>query len=369
MRDYFKELGIRPFINAAGTYTALTSSLMPPEVISAMEYASRHFVRLEELSTAAGRRIAELLDCESAMVTSGAAGALTIGTAACITGANAAAIRQLPDLTGLKNEVLIQKAHRYEYQHAVSATGARFVEIETAAGFRRAASPRTAMALFFNAAEPAGQIESREWVALARNHGIVTFNDAAADVPPLENLTHYVKMGFDLVTFSGGKALRGPQGAGLLLGRRDLIEAARLNTAPHDATIGRGMKVTKEEILGMLVALELYLAADHAAEFREYERRAALITAELSSIPGVRVETYIPPIANHVPHLKIAWPGPPTPPAVADALREGDPSIEVNPNTDVNALHLGVWMLRDGEAEQVAARLRVLLLRAPKPEI
>jgi len=363
-RDFFKELGVRPFINAAGTYTVLTASLMSREVVAAMDYGSRVFVRLQELQDAVGARIASLLGAEAAMVTSGAAGALTCGTAACITGKNQDFILRIPDLTGMKSDVLIQKAHRYGYDHAVRTCGVKLIEVETAEDVERAAGPKTAMMLFFNANDPVGKIRAEEWVALGKRHGIPTFNDASADVPPVENLTKYNKMGFDLVTISGGKGLCGPQSAGILMGRKDLIEAARLNTSPYSDSIARGMKVNKEEMLGMLVAIELYLKRDHAAEWKEWERRVKIIADSVSNVPTLTTDVEIPPIANHVPHLKIRWDQNRvklSPLEVMKQLRDGDPSIEANPGTDKNALVIAVWMLQPGEAEIVARRLRAVL--------
>jgi L-seryl-tRNA(Ser) seleniumtransferase len=364
--DYFAGLGVKPFINAAGTYTMLTASLMPPEVMEAMAYASRHFYRLGEVQDAVGKRIAELLGAEAAMVTSGAAGALTCGTAACLTGDDSKKIRQLPDLTGLKNEVLIQKSHRYGYDHAVTATGVRLVEVETAAELEKAAGAQTAMMLFFNDADPRGQIHVADWVALGKKLGVPTFNDASADVPPVENLSKYVKMGFDLVTFSGGKGLCGPQSAGLLVGRKDLIAAARLNTSPNSETISRGMKVNKEEMLGMLVALELFMKRDHAAVGREWDRRCGVIASAAKKFPSVTTEVQMPPIANHTPHLFIRWDDAKLkigPREVMQRLRAGDPAIEACPMTDDKQLVFTVWMLQPGEAEVVARTLTKILAK------
>ena len=240
-RDYFRELGVRPFINAAGTYTAMTASLMPPEVVEAMAHASKHYVMLDELHDKVGERIAALVRAEAAMVTSGAASALTIGTAAVLTGTDRQKIIDLPDLTSMKSEVIIQKSHRFGYDHAVRNCGVRLIEVETREELERAVTPQTAMMLFYNNNNPVGQIRDEEFVRLGKQHGIPTFNDAAADVPPVENLWKYTQMGFDLVTFSGGKGMRGPQSAGLLLGRRDLIAAARLNAPPNGNTVGLGM--------------------------------------------------------------------------------------------------------------------------------
>jgi len=264
----------------------------------------------------------------------------------------------------MKSEVLIQVTHRYGYDHAVRTCGVKLIEVETTQDVERAAGPKTAMMLFFNANDPVGKIRAEEWVALGKKHGIPTFNDASADVPPVENLTRYNKMGFDLVTISGGKGLCGPQSAGILMGRKDLIEAARLNTSPYSDSIARGMKVNKEEMLGMLVAIELYLKRDHAAEWKEWERRMKIIADSVTNVPTLTTDVEIPPIANHVPHLKIRWDQNRvklSPLEVMKQLRDGDPSIEANPGTDKNVLVIGVWMLQPGEAEIVARRLRAVL--------
>jgi len=362
-RDYFKELGVRPFINAAGTYTTLTASLMEPQVVEAINYASRVFVPLIELHDAVGKRIAELVGCEAAMVTAGAASALTLGTAACMTGTNQEFIHRLPDTAGMKTEVIIQKSHRYGYDHAVRNCGIRFVEVETREELERAVNERTVMMLYFNAAEPNGKIKAAEFVELGQKHKVPTFNDAAADVPPLENLSRYSKMGFDLVTFSGGKGIRGPQSAGLLLGRRDLIAAARLNTSPYSDSIGRGMKVNKEELLGMMVAVEVFVKRDHAAQWREWEKRVKTIADTVAPVSGIKTEQFVPEIANAVPHLRITWDEAALKITAAEAtkrLREGEPSIELRPGAR-QCLEVAVWMLEAGEAQIVARRIREVL--------
>src|SRR6185312_12668210 len=236
-RDYFRELGVRPFINAAGTYTAMTASLMPPEVIEAITYASKHYVMLDELHDRVGARIATLLKCEAAMVTSGAASALTLATAGILTGTDPRKVVELPSLAGMKSDVIIQKAHRFGYDHAVRNCGVRLVEVETRDEMERAITPQTAMMLFYNNNNSDGRIRDEEFVAIGRKHGVPTLNDAAADVPPVENLWKYTQMGFDLVAFSGGKGLRGPQCSGLLLGKKDLIEAARQNNSPNSNAV------------------------------------------------------------------------------------------------------------------------------------
>jgi L-seryl-tRNA(Ser) seleniumtransferase len=362
-RDYFAELGVRPFINAAGTYTAMTASLMRPEVMDAINYASTRFVMLDELHDKVGQRIATLLHAEGAMVTSGAASALTLGTAAVLTGKDQQKMVDLPNLAGMKSEVIIQKAHRFGYDHAVRNCGVRLVEVETPEDVDRAVSDKTAMMLFYNAAAPPGPIPDVEFVRLGKKHGVPTFNDAAADVPPVENFWKYTGMGFDLVAFSGGKGIRGPQSAGLLLGRKDLIEAARLNAPPNGNTVGRGMKVNKEEMLGMLAALERFVNMDHAVEGREFERRAELIRSTVAAVPGVKAEVFVPPVSNHVPHIRISWAGGDEAAAAAavKAMKDGEPSIGIR--NEKEALVIGVWMMQPGEDKIVARRLRQVLAK------
>jgi D-glucosaminate-6-phosphate ammonia-lyase len=361
-RDYFRELGVRPFINAAGTYTDMTASLMRPEVMDAINHASRHFVMLGELHDRVGQRIATLVRAEAAMVTSGAASALTLGTAAVLTGTDRQKIGDLPNLAGMKSEVIIQKSHRFGYDRAVRSCGVRLVEVETRAELEGAINAQTAMMLFFNNNNSLGQIRDEEFARLGKQHGVPAMNDCAADVPPVENLWKYTAMGFDLVAFSGGKGLRGPQSAGLLLGRKDLIEAARLNASPNGNSIGRGMKVNKEEMLGMLAAVEVYLKTEHDREFREFEKRAEVIRKSAAAVAGVQAEIYVPEVANHVPHVRISWDAQEkdmTHADAAQALRDGEPSIRVMSGRE--GLAVGVWMMRPGEEVIVARRLRQVL--------
>lgn len=373
-RDFFKELGVRPFINAAGTFTTLTASLMWPEVMEAMNYASKQFVPLNDLQDAVGKRLAEMIGCEAVMVTSGAAAALTVGTAACVAGKNPDWIKRIPDLegTGMKSEVIIQKSHRYGYDHAVRNCGIKMIEVETVEELERAVSDKTAMMLFFNDADPRGKIKIADFIALGKKHNIPTFNDAAADVPPTENLSRYTKMGFDLVTFSGGKGLRGPQSAGLLLGRKDLIEAAKMNCSPNSDSIGRGMKVNKEEIVGMMVAVEMYLKRDAAAEWKEWERRAKLITDSVAKVSTMKAEVHVPPIANHVPTVRLSWEKAAlklTADEIRKRLKDGNPSIEIAPGNspakaETQQIGVGIWQMQPGEAEIVAKRLREVFAAA-----
>jgi L-seryl-tRNA(Ser) seleniumtransferase len=361
-RDYFRELGVRPFINAAGTYTAMTASLMPREVMDAINYASEHYVMLDELHDRVGERIASLVKAEAAMVTSGAASALTLGTAAVLTGMDRQKVGDLPNLAAMKSEVIVQKSHRFGYDHAVRNCGVRLVEVETRDELERAVNEKTAMMLFYNANNFVGQIKDEEFAQIGKKHGIPTFSDAAADVPPVENLWKYTQMGFDLVTFSGGKGIRGPQSAGLLLGRKDLIAAARLNGPPNSNSIGRGLKVNKEEMLGMLAAIEVYLKKDHARERAEFDKRAEVIRKAAAAVPGVTAEVFVPEVANHVPHLRVSWDPiakQQTAAQVVQALREGDPSVGTRSEGD--ALVIGVWMMKPGDDVIVARRLRQVL--------
>ncbi len=362
-RDYYRELGVRTFLNAAGTYTMLTASMMPQEVRDAWLYAANSYCSLNELHDAVGARLASLLECDAAMVTAGAASALTLGTAACMTGTDKDRIRRLPNTEGMKTEVIIQKTHRFAYDHAVRNCGTRMIEVETTEEFENAVNENTLLGLYLNAHDHKGQIKREEFIALGRKHGIFTFNDAAADVPPASNLKAYTRMGFDLVTFSGGKGLRGPQSSGLLLGRKDLIAAARLNTSPNADTIGRGMKVNKEEMLALLAAVELYLDRDPEAEQRELDGRAQEIVDAVATIDTVKTDIEVPPVANHVPHVHIWWDEGAIGKSVKDVVRElrdGDPSIEVTPSSREHLI-VNPWMLQTGEATIVARRIREAL--------
>ncbi len=282
--DVYKDLGVRPFINAAGTYTALSSSIVPKEVRQAMENASTRYVSIPELQEAAGRRIASLVGAEAALVTSGCAAALTLATAAAVAGSSQEAILRIPDTTGLKNEVIIPKGHRFVYDHAVRNVGIRLVEAGNREELLSSINEKTAMLFYLNNVANKSPITHEELVEAGKAKGVPTLIDAAANLPPVKNLTAFLEMGFDLVAFSGGKGLRGPQSSGLLLGRKDLIQAAFLNGSPHSDSIGRLAKVGKEEIVGLTRALELYLARDHEADWKEWEERVAHIVSRFQGL-------------------------------------------------------------------------------------
>jgi L-seryl-tRNA(Ser) seleniumtransferase len=381
--DYYAKLGVPTIVNAAGTYTTLTAACMPPEVLAAVQKAALHPVRLHDLQQKAGEYIARRLKCEGAVVTSGASGAISLATAACLQYANNLNIVDMPQaIDGMKNQVIVQQAHRYEYDRAMYLCGARVTEVVTLDDYKRAcAAGNAAMTNFFNAAEDedgiagSAQIGREEWLRVAHEYKIPCHLDAAADMPPISNLWKYTGMGFDLVAFSGGKGMRGPQNAGLLLGRKILTDLAHANNNPGDG-IGRGMKVAKEQIVGMVAAVDWVLTHTEESMQGDYQKRVDLIASAVKGIPSVRTETVVPRIANHVPHLLVRFD-----PAVTgvttgqivDALRKATPSIELNPNTgqkpnqgipaDANTLVVGVWMLQPGEDAIVGQRIRAALTK------
>jgi L-seryl-tRNA(Ser) seleniumtransferase len=375
--DYYEKLGVQKIINAAGTYTYLTAAVMPPQVQRAVAHAALHPVVLKDLQRASGEYIARRLRCEGALVTSGASAALTLATAACIAAANGATPDQIPEsVSSMKNEVIVQKAHRYEYDHAMLLCGVRIVEVVTLDDYKRAFTPRTIMTNFFNAAE-AGEIDRETWLDIAHLHNVACHMDAAADMPPVENLWKYTGMGYDLVCFSGGKGIRGPQNAGLLLGKKHLIDLAADNDSPNSDAVGRGMKVAKEQIVGMVAAVDWLLEQSDETNHAEYMRRANTIIKMVKDIPTMKTEIFVPEIANHVPHLILTYDPAVvgiTPKQVQQRLRTQRPQIELNPATgsagrlgahsNENTIVVGTWMLQPGEAEIVGRQLNAVLAHA-----
>jgi L-seryl-tRNA(Ser) seleniumtransferase len=358
----YERLGIRPVINGVGVVTVLGGSIMPPEVVRAMEEAAQHFVPLPELQKKVGARIAELLNVPAAMVTGGAASSIAVATAACMTRGDQNKLRRLPEVDGTPHEVIIQKSHRCGYEWQMLLNGAKLVWVESRKELDAAISGRTAMLFFLNKADPDGQIKRGEWVRVGRERGVPTFNDAASDATPKTRLSSVVQEGFDLVAFSGGKALLGPQCSGLLLGRKDLVEAALPAMSPY-AGIGRGMKVGKEEMVGLLAAVERYLKVDHDAEMRELEGRVEHIIAALSRTSGIRATRHVPVIANEVPHVQIEWDegaGKLSSQEAHQQLMNGDPPIHIQRRGPGHLL-VSVWMMRSGEHRIVAKRLREVL--------
>lgn len=378
--DYYDKLGVEKIINAAGTYTDLTAAIMPLPVQLAVAKAAQRPVRLEPLQEAAGAYIAKRLQCEAALVSAGASSALTLGTGACLTVANQKEGEDIPGrlpqaMDGLKNEVIMQKGHRYSYDHALLACGARIVEVETVEDYRAAFNSNTVMAHFFNAATE-GNISREDWIAIAHQHDVPCMNDAAADMPPIANLWNYTKMGFDLVAFSGGKGIRGPQNAGLLLGKAKLIAAAAQNNNPIDNVVGRGQKVAKEQIVGMVAAIDWLLSQSDEEMEADFRMRAQKIVDRLKNVPSLQAQIFVPEIANHVPTLLLRYDQAKvkiSPRKVAEILRNGTPSIELHPATDNpepgiptdgSTIVVGVWMLQKDEELVVAKRLDEVLMGA-----
>ena len=364
-RDFFKELGLRTFINAAGTYTSMTGCLMPKEVTDAIGYGASEYVNLDDLQDKVGERIAELLSCEYATVTSGCFGAMSIAMAGVLCGNDPKKVKQLPNTEGWANEVIIQEGHQIGYAQALTNVGAKVVLVKTAKEMEKAINKKTAMMWFLNANTENGEVKWEEFIAIAKKHNIPTFIDCAADVPPVSNLFRFTEMGFDMVGFSGGKGLRGPQSAGLLLGKRKYIEAARMHTPPRGETIGRGMKVNKEEVLGMLVALELYLNKDHDKEWKLWEDQIELISNSALAVEGVRTEIHVPKHANHVPSLRIRWDENKVKITADEArrqLREGHPSIQTVGNK--TTIGITTWMMTPGQERIVAKRVHEILKSA-----
>ena len=359
--NVYEELGVTTVINGQGTMTYLGGSLPRPEVEAAMALAAQHFVAIVELEQAAGKRIVELLKLPAdydAIVTCGAAAGMQAGLAGILTGNNRKFIEQLPDLTGMKSEVIIQKSHRNGFDHQLRATGAKLIEVESREDVKRAINARTAMMHFSNFANTVGQIKVDEWVKLAHENQIPAFNDAAADTPPVSHLWDYANMGYDLIAFSGGKAIRGPQCAGLLIGKKELIANALLNNSPNEDTLGRCAKVGKEEIVGMVKALECYLNEDHAGLEKEWWRRLDSVSAEIARVAGVATSFNVPDVANHVPHMRISWDPRKiflAPREAASALKNGKPSIVLG--SSESGLGMNSFMLKPGEERIIAAQL------------
>lgn len=367
--DIYQSLGVRRIINAAGTITTLGGSLMPPEVVAAWTAASRSFVNLMELQDRVGERIAQLIGVEAALVTTGAAGGILVGTAAAVTVRDRSLVARLPVPSEMDLQVIRQSSHRECYDNQVTSCGVRLVDVETRADLERAINPRTAMMFSYNVHEDQSKIPQHEWIEVARQHRIPTLLDAAADTPPADMLSKFNRMGYDMVAFSGGKAIRGPQDAGLLLGRKDLIEMAKLNTAPRCGNIGRGLKVSKEDMVAMWAAVERFMKLDHEAEQREWEKRIATIERAVQEIPTVQTRRIVPPIANRVPHLLISWDEQRvriTPAQMKQKLADGDPSIataRVHGTGDQGFL-ISVFMLQPDEDTLVAASLQKILQQA-----
>jgi L-seryl-tRNA(Ser) seleniumtransferase len=375
--DVYRELGIEPIINAAGTLTTLGGSLMLPEVTDAMAAASRAFAKMDELHLAAGKRIAELVGVEAAHVCAGAAAGIALMAAACMTGIDQRKIGQLPNTTGIKDHFVVHAAHRQSHEVGIRLAGGHLVEIDTDIGeLEDAVQNENVAAVFYTfawfltgEALPLGQVAE-----IAHRHGVPVIVDAAAEVPPVENLWRFTKEGADLVAFSGGKAIRGPQSTGLILGRADLVEACRLNDCPNPS-IGRLSKVCKEEIVGLVKAVELYVQRDHNTESFVWDRRVARVMETLSNLEAVQVKRQLPyGIGQQIPHVALTWDEQivgVTYTELVERLLDGTPRIAVQRITTSSEerglapgdeIRIHPHTLREGEEVVVAERIRHILV-------
>ena len=383
-QNIYTRLGVKTVINCRGTWTYLSGSLEFPEVRQAQVEAAQHFVNVIELQRAVGRRLSELTGAESGIVTSGAAGAMATASAACMAGANDKYIWQLPDTTGLKHEV-IMVGGRSAFDSAIRLTGAKLVLVYSADELANAINENTAMIYTTDL----GEKLQRE-LAISKDRKIPMLLDDAAGIPPADNANLYAKMGLDLYCFSGGKGLSGPQCSGLLLGRKDLIEAALMNSSPREGAVCRPMKVGKEEIIGCLTALETWLKIDEKKLYAEWNGRVERIRKLVDTVPGVKTDIYIPDDGNRYPTLKVSWDQEAWGYTLSDCVRElrqSDPVIEVvgidnpslvtavregNPNPNrkehknPDHIELVSMTIKPGEEIVVGQRLRGLLSAARK---
>lgn len=357
----YESIGVRPLINCRGTYTIISGSVILPEVRQAMVEASKCYVHLDELMEAVGKRLGQLMGAEFGLVTNGCAAALCHVTAACIAGNEIEKMRRLPDTAGMKNEVITQPSHRHIYDHAIRMTGAKMVEVKSVAELEAAVGERTAMIAVFGDAVERGEVKLADLVRVGKQHGVPVLVDAAAERPDVPNV--YLQAGVDAVAYSGGKCLRGPQASGLVLGRRELLWTAFMNSAPHHA-LGRPMKAGKEEIMGLLAAVEMWLKRDHKAEWKEWERRLQVIAGAVAPFKGVSTSTNQPGRSNVAPVLLLHWDAKAlglTPEEVQRQLSEGEPRIEVFTHRD--GVNFNPYMMEPGEEPKVAQRLGQILAK------
>ena len=372
----YQSIGVRPLVNCKGTFTIISGSQSLPEVKAAMESASRHYIHLDELMAAVGQRLAELTRAEWGMVSNGCAAALCHATAACIAGADPEKLQRLPKLDGMKNEVISPAYSRNVYDHAIRATGARMVTVKSREEYLRAFNDRTAMVMILAGPGDRGPLGLATLAPLAKERGVPVLVDAAAERLTIPNV--HLAAGADLVAYSGGKCLRGPQAAGLLLGRKDLIQAAWLHSAPHHA-FGRSMKAGKEEIIGMLAAVEAWVTRDHKAEWAAWESWLGAISSAVQAVPGVSTEILQPDsLSNNAPQLRIKWDGEQLGVCgrtVEKMLLEGEPRIIVggamgHRRTGVKESSLTImpYMMMPGDAAIAARRIAEVLSRPPKED-
>ena len=374
--DIYRRLGVRPVVHGAGTTTRYGGSILRPEALEAMREASQALVNLDELNEAAGAAIARMLGAEAAFVTAGASSGLVLQAAACIAGDDPARIARLPDTRGLRHEIVIQRSHRFAYDQAYRVAGGTLVEIGLARRtqpfeLEEAITDRTAAVAYLVSpfTSPPGVLSLEQTLAIAHRRGVPVIVDAASMLPPRENLTKFLRLGADLVSFSGGKGIRGPQSTGILAGRRDLVRAAALNASPNQA-LGRAAKTSKEEIAGLVTALELFMAEDEKAEMKRYGDLCATIVDALADIPGLRVVVEQDPVNRVIPHAVVYftpdWVGP-SGHAVQVALAGGEPHVYVQQGAHqggyADEIAIDPINLQPGDETLVATRLREELTR------
>ncbi len=360
----YADLGLRPVLNFQGPVTTIGASKMLPEIQSVMAEAARDFAVLEEVKDAVGARLAKLCGTESALVTSGTCGSISLATYACLTGDDVAKVRRLPDLEGMKSEVIIQKPHRNGYDHAVRSAGVKIVEVDSQESFVNALNARTAMIYYLGGTRGDWAWETpvplNECVALAKKAGVPVLIDAANLLPSWDNIPRVAATGVDLIAFSGGKHIRGPQSSGVLAGRADLVRAAWLNSNPHSDSMGRAMKVNKEEMIGLLVAMERYAKLDFAALDRECERQAAYTMEALGKL-GIAVEKARFERGRKVHRVLATWdearPGL-TSAAVLKKLSEGEPRIAALAGPGGKGLEFTFLMNDSGDEKLLVRRMR-----------
>lgn len=374
--NIYESIGVKPMINARGTFTIITGSQSLPEVKRAMEAASHHYVHLDELMEAAGKRLAELTQSEWGLIVTGCAAAATHVTAACIAGTNPERMTRLPSRDGLKNEVIMPRYARNQYDHATRMLGVTVVEVETEAEYRKAVGPQTAMVLIMSCPEAEkGELSIPNMCRIAKEYKLPVFVDAAAENLTIPN-THLAN-GATVVAYSGGKCMRGPQTAGLVLGNKQLLRAAWLNSAPHHA-FGRSIKVGKEEIMGMLAAVEMWTKRDHEAEWKTWVSWLDSIKAQVATVPGTSFEVLQPEdLSNHAPRLKISWDAAQlgiTGKELEETLLAGTPRITIGgsqgerPNRMKSAITIMPYMMMPDDHKIVGKAIKDLLAKPPKFE-
>ena len=368
--DIYDQLGVNKVINGAATLTRLGGSIMPPEVLEAMAEASRHFVDIDDLQAKVGTKIAEWTHNEAAYVSCGAAAGLVLATAACIAGLDPDKRERLPYTDGMANEVIVHKHNRVGYDFAVRQAGARLVEIgdeggTTADELEGAITGKTAAILYFyNVVRMPGLVPLEQAIEIAHRRGVPLIVDAAAQIPPVDNLWRFTHMGADLALFSGGKGLCGPQSSGLILGRADLIEACAFHACPRPF-VGRPMKVGKEELVGLMVAVRRYLDLDHAALMQGYEDQVQYAIDALSALPGLSARRSFPSEAGQpMPRAEIVLDEAALqerrPALTRDdllaQLRDGEPSIALSP-AGASGVYLNPQTLEPGQEQIIVQRI------------